>query len=263
MSGARGTVDRAHAERGTGAQAIARAACVLRLIARNTMEGARLADLTRLSGLPHSTLHRILRCLAQERFVVQDPSTRRYQLGPINFELGLATMHKTEFQRRFRPHLERIAAASSDTVYLVVRSGNDFVCLDRVEGIFPARAIMLHVGGRRPLFLGAAGLALLAALDPCDAERYLQGSAREVANYPGLSVDGLRRAVERTRTRGYGRAKDNAHLGVGSIAVTIPEREHVFRFAVSVATKSNRLVAAREREIHALLTNELRRLGPG
>src|SRR5258708_2731129 len=114
-----------------GTQAISRSVLALRLIARWGIEGCRLTDLTRASGVPHPTLRRILICLIDEGLVVQDTSSRRYRLGPLNYELGLAATQRNDFQRELKPRLERLARLSGDTVYLNVRSRAEQVCVDR------------------------------------------------------------------------------------------------------------------------------------
>jgi len=57
--------------------------------------------------------------------------------------------------------LRAFAEEVGDTVYLVVRSGMEAVCLERIEGPSPVRVLTLDSGSRRPLGLGAGGLAIL------------------------------------------------------------------------------------------------------
>ena len=243
-----------------GTRSLQRAIGILRLMARMEASGARLSDLARLAEIPHPSMHRILKCLIAERLVVQDPVTRLYQLGPLNFELGLATMHKTEFQQRFRPNLEQIAAQTGDTAYLIARSGLDFVCLDRVEGSYPIRAVMLHVGGRRPLFLGAGGQSLMASLKPAEFDRMLRALGREIA-LAGMEPESVRRGILRAREAGFGLVRDNAHLGVASLAISIPEPSGAPRFAVSLAMVSDRMTPAHQGLICTTIRTELAKFG--
>ncbi|AWK85232.1 AMP-binding protein [Azospirillum thermophilum] len=65
-----------------GTQSLERALALLRAVAAYGAEGARLADLMTDTGLSKATAHRLLTALARERFVDQDPRSRRYHLGP-------------------------------------------------------------------------------------------------------------------------------------------------------------------------------------
>ncbi|HZQ61201.1 MAG TPA: helix-turn-helix domain-containing protein, partial [Casimicrobiaceae bacterium] len=147
-----------------GTQSIQRAAMLVRVIASRSRTGMRLSEVVQHAHLERSTARRILKCLAAEGLVTQDAASRRYFLGPLVFELGLAAAPRFNLVDTCRPSLQRIAEKTGDTVFLTVRSGYDSVCLDRREGSFPIKALMMEPGTRRPLGAGAGGLALLMLL---------------------------------------------------------------------------------------------------
>ena len=136
---------------------------LLRLLATAGAGGSALTELAAQAGLPHPSAHRVLKQLQAERLVEHHPDTRRYRLGPLAFELGLAASTQFDMRDLCEAAMQRLASVSADTVYLVGRSGFDAVCLHRVEGAFPIRTLVLEVGSRRPLGVGAGGLAVLAA----------------------------------------------------------------------------------------------------
>ena len=73
-----------------GARSLHRAIGLLRLLSVRTATGWRLSDLAQEAGLEHSTVHRMLACLLEEGLAVRVPGTRRYSLGPLAYELGVA-----------------------------------------------------------------------------------------------------------------------------------------------------------------------------
>jgi DNA-binding IclR family transcriptional regulator len=242
----------------TGTQAIGRAATILRLIARKGVEGARLTYLTKAAALSHPTIHRILKCLVDERFVVQDSVTRRYRLGPLNFELGLATPREGRVERGFRTVLAELARQSGDTAYLMARSGADIVCLERAEGTFPIRSHTFDVGGRRPLGFGAAGLALLSELDDREIERVFQINMQEILNHGRLTVETLRQAVARTRSRGYAVTSDIYMFGIGSVGMVIRDGRDPPVYAVNISTVgADRFGLDRIEKLRRLIKTEL------
>jgi DNA-binding IclR family transcriptional regulator len=137
---------------------------LLRLLATAGARGSSLTDLASETGMPHPSVHRVLKQLQAERLVEHNPDTRRYRLGPLTFELGLASSTLFDIRDLCEPAMRRLAECTADTVYLVCRSGFDAVCIHRLEGAFPIRTLVLEVGSRRPLGVGAGGLAVLAAI---------------------------------------------------------------------------------------------------
>lgn len=237
----------------TGTQTIHRAGAILRAIARFGPSGARLVDLTQTVGLTRPTTHRILRGLIAETMVVQNMRTRRYQLGSLIFELGLATTQRSVVPEICRPVVRRLAELTRDTVYLVVRSGFDVVCLDRAEGSYPIRAVTLDVGGRRPLGLGAGGVALLATFPDEEVRQVIDHHCRAHPNYDGVTAEMLWRAVEEARRDGFGRNQEAMSPGIRGIGAAIPtEGDRAFA-AISIACISERMTRQRFTELGAML----------
>jgi IclR family acetate operon transcriptional repressor len=75
-----------------------RTVTVLTTLARSP-QGAGISELSRLHGVPKSTLHRMLNALKTHGFVAQDPSTRRYLLGPELIHLGQRTARRRSSKR--------------------------------------------------------------------------------------------------------------------------------------------------------------------
>jgi DNA-binding IclR family transcriptional regulator len=246
-------------KRTDGTQAISRAVQILRLMARRGSDGSRLTELSKISGIPHPTLRRILVCLIDEGFVIQNPETRKYLLGPLNFELGLAVTHRSDMYDDLKPLLERIARASGDTVYLNMRSGFDQVCLLRIEGYAPIRAVIQDVGGRRPLCFGSSGLAIMASLDDSEIERILQANANDIANHGWLTREAVRRAVTKARQNGFAVIRDTSVLGVSAIGMMLPPQPRKPAMGVAVAMVNERLTYARARELYKILKQEIQR----
>ena len=186
-----------------GTQGIRRVALLLRALAAHGRAGGRLLDLTTGTGLERPTVHRILKALAAEGLVAQDPASRRYRLGPLLYELGLAAAPSVDLRALSAPSLGRIAARTGDTVFLFVRSGNDSVCLDRQEGSFPIKTLTVEVGTRRPLGMGAGGLTLLMPLPDDQVRAVLAANSAELGQHPDLDPAVLLATIQRGREAGY------------------------------------------------------------
>lgn len=241
----------------SGTQSIERAATLVRAIAARSRTGLRLSEAVQHSHLERSTARRILKCLVDEGFVMQEERTRRYFLGPLVFELGLAAAPQFNLVDQCRPALQRIAEKTHDTVFLVVRSGYTSVCIDRKEGSYPIKALTLDVGTRRPLGAGAGGIALLLPLPDAAVDEIIQANAVQLAAYNKLILPALVTMLKRSRKLGY--ALNDTHITPGAISVGLPicNRFGTPFAAITVGAVSSRMTGARQREIVAILRTEI------
>ena len=244
--------------RRAGTQSIQRAALLVRLIASRSGPGSRLADVVQHSRLERSTVRRMLKCLIEEGFVRQDADTRRYALGPLVFELGLAAAPQFNLVDICRPALARLAEATGDTVFLTVRSGYDTVCIDRREGSFPIRTLTLDVGTRRPLGAGAGGLALLMPLPDAEVDAIVSANAVRLRGYNNLTVPALAAMLKRARELGYALNDNHITPGATSIGLPVISRYGQPFAAISIGAISSRMTAERQKKVAAMLRREVR-----
>ncbi len=247
---------------GGGTQSIERAAQVLRLIASRNSVGQRLVDISKQAKLERPTAHRILKCLASEGLVKQDPETRRYFLGHLIFELGLAAASSFNLRDICHPSLLRLAEISGDTVFLTIRSGADSVCIDRVEGKFPIKTFTLDVGTRRPLGVGAGGLALLMKLPSETQLAIVSANALRLGAYNNLTVPAVMKLLKRSRELGF--ALNDAQVTPGSTSLGLPIRSRSGEpvLAISIGAISSRMTKERKKELASLIRAEIDNLEP-
>jgi len=245
-----------------GTQSIERAAHVLRIIASRNSVGLRLVDISKQAKLERPTAHRILKCLMAEGLVRQSPETRRYFLGHLIFELGLAASSSFNLRDICHPSLVRLAEKSGDTVFLSIRSGADSVCIDRVEGAFPIKTFTLDIGTRRPLGVGAGGLALLMKLPEQTQQEIVSANALRLSAYNNLTVPVVMKLLKRCRDLGF--ALNDAQVTPGSTSVGLPIRSRSEEpvLAVSIGAISSRMTRERQKELASMIRAELENLEP-
>jgi DNA-binding IclR family transcriptional regulator len=232
-----------------GVQSVARAVSLLRLIARHSASGARLLDLTEGSGLARPTVHRLLRCLCVENLVQRDPTTRRYRLGVLAFELGLAASEPSAIVARCRPILADLARRCGDTIYLVMRSGDEIVCLDRIEGSFPIRTFTFTPGARRLIGFGSGGLALLAAQDDEEIEGIFSRISDALKRDRKVSPAVWRERIASVKRNGIAVSEGSITQGVTGVSMTVPTAHGSPYLSVAVAGISSRFQQERVEEL--------------
>ncbi|MFN3602964.1 MAG: IclR family transcriptional regulator, partial [Dietzia sp.] len=120
------------------------------------------SGIARRTGLPSSTVHRILQDLVAVGWARED-GNRGYLLGARLLALaGRATDH-TSLVRAAHPTLQELSDRTGHAVHFAVRTGDEAVYVDKIEG---SRAYQMRsrVGLAIPLHCTAIGKAVLAAL---------------------------------------------------------------------------------------------------
>lgn len=150
-----------------------------------------------------STVHRLLDSLRSHGFVEQVSDTKRYRLGHEVALLGWSVAQDlTELQQICESGLTNLANGTGDTAFLFVRSGHESICLDRRAGTYPVKAFTVDVGVRRPLGIGAAGIAFLALMSKNELRSALGQLRHSIQRWP-VRHDELMNAVRAARENGY------------------------------------------------------------
>lgn len=186
-----------------GAQSVARAARLLRLVTASGETGVAVADLARDADLTRPTAHRLLTALAHEGLLDQDERSGRWVAGPELYLLGTVAASRYDITAIARDIVRSLAVRTEESAFLSVRRGDETVCLLREEGSFPIRSFVLSEGVRFPLGVASAGLAILAFLPPHDVDAYFDRHP-ELPTRWGVAhgEQRLRGRLEETKSRG-------------------------------------------------------------
>ncbi|MFD1624165.1 IclR family transcriptional regulator [Azospirillum griseum] len=218
-----------------------RGIAILRMLADSNESGARLTDIARDLNLTPPTVHRILKTLVEEGMVEADKSTKRYRLGIDLFTMAARAGNPNNLRDICRPIMLRLSATLRDTIFLLVRSGFDAVCLDRSEGPFPIRSFTGDIGGRVTLGVGQGSLAILAFLPDEEREEVIRFNLPRMQGVGILDEVYLRTEIARVRDLGYASRSTGLLPGMSGVAVPVLDREGHAVAALSVGTITERL----------------------
>jgi DNA-binding IclR family transcriptional regulator len=237
-----------------------RAMAIMRVLANVNEQGAGLTDIAYQAGLPHPTAHRVLAQMLEEGMVRRAEDGRKYALGPLTFELGLAAARQLEVRHLYRPIIAQLASETGDTAYLTVRSGLEAVCVDRRQGASPVQVIALKIGSRRPLGVGAGGLAIVAGLPEQERAEVIRSVAPDLeANWKTPEPE-LREIIEQIRRDGYTLIRNRVFQGVSALGHPVRDSRGNPVAAVSLATINQRMRPARVRELNEYLHCAVRKI---
>jgi len=125
-----------------------------------------LHELTERTGLPKSTVHRMIDQLVSIGWIEREVSG--YRIGMRLFEIGGLASRRSRLSDLAYPHLHALSVATGLAVQMAILDGTDVVYLERI----PMKGFHLPTrqGGRQPAYCTALGKAMLAFDDAATAE---------------------------------------------------------------------------------------------
>jgi IclR family acetate operon transcriptional repressor len=218
-----------------GVQSLERAFLLLELMADAGGEVA-ISRLATDSGLPVSTIHRLVRTLVARGYVRQLPS-RRYVLGPRLIHLGECSSRTLATWAR--PHLSWLVDAIGETANLAMLDGDRVVYAAQVPSRHSMR-MFTEVGRRVHLHCTGVGKVLLAQLSPATARELLvRGGMPPRTERTVTDVDELLAQLPVIADQGYAVDDGEQELGVRCVAVPVPGGSSAG--AISVSGPAGRL----------------------
>mgnify|MGYP003587731636 CR=1 FL=1 len=182
---------------------IQRATRILQTIRKNDSEGIRLSELSQNTDLHITTTRRILHALQKEHFVFYDKMNKTYHLGVELYFLGKTSHHST-LKIKFRPVLEEIVAQTGDGIVLMTRNDLDAICLDRVDGVYPVRAMQIESGSIRPLAIGPSSLALIAFGKQSEFDSIINTNKERILKFNKfLTIEKLYKTAKQAQIDGF------------------------------------------------------------
>jgi DNA-binding IclR family transcriptional regulator len=196
------------------------------------------------SGIPRSSVHRILSQLVSARWLMRHEDG--YALGLRMFEIGSLVTHRSRITCAARPFIRELADRTGQVVHLAVLDQQDVVYLDKVGSVFADRGfadtLPSRVGGRLPAHCTAVGKTLLAYSPQATVSEYLVTGLRRRTEASLATPAALEAAIVAVRNSGFATDRDEAVPGVGCVAAPIRNFDEVLA-AVSVCGPRDQLRA--------------------
>jgi DNA-binding IclR family transcriptional regulator len=238
-----------------------RTVALLRLLATADESGLRLKDIADSVGLPRPTVHRILASLIAEGMVERNDAAKCYRLGLDLFVLAARAGNPMNLRELCRPVLLRLAGSLGETIFLLVRSGFDAVCIDRTAGLLPIRSFTRDIGGSVMLGIGQGSMAILAHLTKAEQDEVIRYNLPRMREFSAFDEAFLRAEMARVRALGYSDGAQGLIPGMAGLGVPIltPDRRAVA--ALSVGSTTDRMTPERNAVIAEMLLSEARQIG--
>lgn len=207
-----------------------RVVLILSIFEHSSAEALTAGQISVRSGIPRSSVHRILQQLVSARWLMRHEDG--YALGLRMFEIGSLVAHRSRITCAARPFTHELAERTGQVVHLAVLDQQDVVYLDKVGGAF-ADTLPSRVGGRLPAHCTAVGKAVLAYSPLATVREYFATGLRRRTAASLATPSALEAAIVSIRNSGYATDRDEAVPGVACVAAPIRNFDEVVA-AVSV-----------------------------
>jgi IclR family pca regulon transcriptional regulator len=202
-----------------------------------------VSELGRNLGLSRSTTHRYVATLAALGYLQQDPSTKKYRLGPRVLDLGFSAINSMELREVAAPHLRELSDVTGFTVNMAILDDLDIVYVERSRSSREGQReidLNLHVGSRLPAYCTSLGKVLLAFLDEA-AQKAAIARIDFARRGPNTLTTRAAFVIELKRVRQDGFAINNEELAYGlrSIAAPVMDHDGVAAAAINLAVHSS------------------------
>ncbi len=200
-------------------QVIARAASILRAL-EDEDEGLSLGRIAGQTGLPRSTVQRIVAALESEKLVISASAVGGWRLGPALTRL--ASSVNVAVTALTRPLIVELSAELQETVDLSIPKKNQVIFIDQVIGSQRLRTVSA-VGEGFPVHCTANGKAYLAALPDDEIVRRI--GRHYPASTPNTrhSFDLLRSDLAKVRRMGYSLDREEHTLGISAAGILVTD----------------------------------------
>ncbi len=203
--------------------AVYRAIQVLEILAASH-SGFSLADLSRQTGIPKSSLFRILLTLDRNSLVHFDEARSTYSLGFKLIDWGNRALDKIDLKTITHPHLLRLAHETKESYYVGVLDDLEVILIDRADTA-EVWSMVARLGQRSPIHATAIGQVLAADLAPEVQDAVLSKiMLKRYTPATIISMPKLKRRLREVHDHGFSVA--DAEYKPDLCAIAAPIRDH-------------------------------------
>ena len=208
---------------------------IIELVVNHQNKGATYSDIINESGLPKSSVHRILKDLTELRYLNFDPATKRYYGSLRLAALGAEVMANFKLRDHIHPFLLDLHQETEHTANLGILDGSHGVFVDKVESRAFGVKLFSEIGKTFPLHCTSLGKVLLA-FSPAETfdklvEKPLLPATKKTITEPLQ----LRKELAAVVEQGYAIDNEEITRGIMCLAGPVFGFERTLIGAVSIA----------------------------
>jgi DNA-binding IclR family transcriptional regulator len=217
-----------------------------------TPDGLSATEVTKLSGLPVSTVHRFLVNLENAGFL-DCGVNGKYHLGIACFSIGQAALGQLDIRRLSLPYLQALNQHTRETIHLTVRQGLTAVYVEKLDSPEHLR-IFSRIGAPVPLYCTAVGKILLAYMPQAERDKILsQIEPRRLTPSTIASLQELEQHLNRVRKVGHAFDLEEHEPHIRCVAAPIWDHTGAVNASLSLTAPAVRMPVPRLRQLAPLI----------
>lgn len=179
-----------------------------------------LNEMVELSGIPKTSVHRMLGSLEDMGFLTKDEEGK-YSLGLLFLQFGQLVADRLDIRQVALPVMKALRDEVGEAVNLIVRDGKESIYIEKLDANHPVR-LYTKIGRRSPLYAGACSRIILAHLADQEREQYLNEiELRPIALGTITDREILRKTLNESRVSGYSVSQSELENYTCSVAAPI------------------------------------------
>jgi len=208
---------------------------LIELLAERASEKS-LSEISQEAGFNTATTHRILDALKSRGYIMQNPINSKYRLSTKVFEIGSAVQRSISCRDEALPILSDLAAKTGETAYLIIREGDEALCVERVEGHNYIQILFLQVGTRIPLYIGAGPRVLFAHMLEEEVDRII--ARQTLSAWTSRTITDpikLKDDLKKIREHGYALSMEDVTDGAAALGCPVRNHDNSVMAAISIS----------------------------
>lgn len=206
---------------------------ILEVVARHE-QSLTATEIKNQVGLPKQTVHRLVKMLESEGFLIREKLENKYRPSRRSRLLASGLLNASRFHIVRHQILQDVSNQVKESVNFVVPEETGMHYLDRIETDWPFR-IQLPRGSNVPFHCTASGKVFLASLQPRARRKFITSLNLERQTKSTLTdPEELLAELEECCAQGY--SLDREEFIDEMVAIAVPVSDHMGRFVAALAT---------------------------
>ena len=206
-----------------------------------------IKELSESTGIPASTVQRIVNTLVMKQYLVQNPHTLKYQLGIAFFNISSRYSNSRDWVEVAKAHMEEQVEKTQETVNLAILQGKSVIYLTKVDSPHILRP-NFTVGTAYPALNTALGRCLLAYQPWDKVERMI----RLQPNF-NKDINEFHEMLEEVERNGYATEDEEFQPGLFCIAAPVWDANDRVVAAISTSIPKIRLNESNKENIIGMM----------
>lgn len=213
-----------------------------------------LTEISSSLGLTMSTAHHIVTSLKLDRFVDQNPNTKKYGIGLRLYEIGLANNYYHMLSKKAGPVLDSLSTKTGESANLAVLIDGQITYIAQRQSSHMMKTFV-QLGKRSPVHCTGVGKVLISEHTKTELENIINDHGlKKYTSRTITTLEGLMDELEQIRENGYAIDLEEREEGVVCIAAPVYSISRKIVAAISISGPAGRINALNFTDINKLLT---------